>query len=549
MTSPDNILTALAQLGTCQTGATRALISLFDHERQFIIAEATPALPLVPNLRHEDQSGEDLWLCGTAIPRAHGACDYTLCNSHSTDIDDQQLPLVLVPDLQADGRFMLQTYSRPDSPAKFYAAVPIQTYRGINIGVFCVLSPEIIAWDERKTNVMRNLSHTIMERLEATRFRTTNRRSERMNRGLGSFVEGRATVTGWQFGSNAVAHNDKTSLEGALNERQQILQHKEDDLSISAECQQSDTDGFFPFPKTVTAVDMCALSGASTRRVSLDTGNDNSQGPSIHGIFSRAANIIRESIEVEGCLFLDAAVGSFRPAEKSTRGNSMDRKDSLWDGFDSSDGEERCSSHDETSQRTCQVLGFSTTDFSSVDGAHSPMCHGAMEEKFLRGLLRQYPKGRIFNFDGHGKLQSSYSSEGASSEGSQPSMSPCEFSHMAPSHSAFGEGDASLGVNHHGKQPKMASEGTQLLQAFPAARSVAFVPVWDSRKDRWCGGGFIYTNSVRAFTTEGELSYLRAFGMLAMAETLRCETLLSEKANTDALSSLSHEIRSPLRTY
>lgn len=96
----------------------------------------------------------------------------------------------------------------------------------------------------------------------------------------------------------------------------------------------------------------------------------------------------------------------------------------------------------------------------------------------------------------------------------------------------------------------MASEGNQLLQVFPAARSVAFVPLWDSRKERWCGGGFIYTlTNSRVFTTEGEVSYLRAFGMLAMAETLRCETLLSEKAKTDALSSLSHEIRSPLRAY
>ncbi|KAJ4389288.1 hypothetical protein N0V93_006753 [Gnomoniopsis smithogilvyi] len=545
-TSSDNILTALAQLATCQTGASRALISLFNHERQFIIAEATPALPLVPNVQHENQSGEELWLCGTAIPRAQSACNYTLCHSQSTGTDETKLPLVLVPDLQADGRFRLRPYSRPGSPAKFYAAVPIRSRRGINIGVLCVLDPGNIEWDDRKTNVMRNLSRTIMERLEATSFKAANRRSERMNRGLGSFVEGRATVTGWQFGPRSAAYNDDIKAEGTLNVRQQILHQKEEDASISAEFTHGGNDGSFPFPKTTTSVDNPAPTN-SARRLSLDA-TSSAEEPTIHGIFSRAANIIRESIEVEGCLFLDAAVGSFRPAENNARGFGTDKRDSRCTGSDSSDGEERYSSHDETVQRKCKVLGFSTTDMSSVDGARNPLRHGAMQEKFLRGLLRQYPKGHIFNFDGQGELQSSDSSEGASSESSLPLMSPNEdaaWARLPQILPAFSQGDATSGPRL--RLPKTASEGNQLLQVFPGARSVAFVPVWDSRKERWCAGGFIYTlTNSRVFTTEGELSFLRAFGMLAMAETLRCETLLSEKAKTDALGSLSHEIRSPL---
>lgn len=549
VTSSDNILTALAQLSTCQTGASRALISLFNHEHQFIIAEATPDLPLVPNLKHEHQNGEDLWLCGTAIPRSKSACNHTLCHSHSTSSDDTKLPLVLVPDLQADGRFTLQPYGRPGSPAKFYAAVPIRSRRGINIGVLCVLNSVGIEWDDRKTNVMRNLSRTIMERLEATSFKTANRRSERMNRGLGSFVEGRATVTGWQFGPHTAAYNDNAKPEGTLNARQQILHQKQETASSSTEFLHGGNAGSFPFPQTTTAADDSPPT-KSAKRLTLDD-TSSSQESTIHNIFSRAANIIRESIEVEGCLFLDAAVGSFRPAENSARGNSTDKKDSRWSGSDSSDGEERYSSHDETSQRKCKVLGFSTTDLSSVDGARSSLRHGAMQEKFLRGLLRQYPKGHIFNFDGQGELQSSDSSEGASSESSPPFLSPNEYPDreiLSPTFPPFSQGDANLG--NRARLPKTASEGNQLLQVFPAARSVAFVPVWDSRKERWCAGGFIYTlTSSRVFTTEGELSFLRAFGTLAMAETLRCETLLSEKAKTDALSSLSHEIRSPLRAY
>lgn len=88
------------------------------------------------------------------------------------------------------------------------------------------------------------------------------------------------------------------------------------------------------------------------------------------------------------------------------------------------------------------------------------------------------------------------------------------------------------------------------MKIFPGARSVAFVPVWDPRRNRWFAGGFIYTNApTRVFLTESELSYLRAFGMLAMAETAKHEIVLDEKAKSDALSSLSHELRSPLHGF
>lgn len=518
---------------------------MFDPDRQHIIAEATPNLPLAPRLKHKDQNGENLWLCGTAIPRARGACSYALSYNSLTSLHDTKLPLVIVDDLQADGRFEYEPYCRPGCPAKFYAAVPIRSRRGINIGVLCVLSPHDIEWNDRKTEVMRNLSRTIMERLEATRAKAANRRSERMNRGLGSFVEGRATLTGWRFGPNAAAYKSNAKFEGALNTNQQLLHQQEDSPATS-----TGIGGTFPFPLMVPGPvdDSTAETFSAGRRNSLDTTTTSEL--TVDDTFSKAANIIRESIEVEGCLFLDAAVGSFRPAENS-------RRDSHSEVSGSSDGETRDSPHDDAFQSTCNVLGFSTTDVSSIDGGKNSVRHGAMQEKFLLGLLRRYPKGHIFNFDNEGELQSSDSSEGPSSEGTPTTRSPSNAPNQgmglvlptSRTTSVTSAGGLTPGGRHRDRLAGTGSEGSQLLQVFPGARSVAFVPVWDSRKERWCAGGFIYTHTpTRVFTTEGELSYMRAFGMLAMAETLRCETLLSEKAKTDALSSLSHEIRSPLRT-
>lgn len=554
VTSSDTILTALAQLGTCQTGTARALISLFDHKSQFIIAEATPNLPLVPSLDHNGRDGEDLWLCGTAIPRAHGACGYTLSYRDRKNPNDSKLPLVLVDDLQADERFKSLPYCRPGCPAKFYAAVPIRTRRGINIGTFCVFSPQPVEWDYRKADVMRNLSRTIMERLEATKSKTLNRRAERMNRGLGSFVEGRATVTGWQLGPNTAAFKDNIKYEGALNAKQQLLHQQEETLATSRIGQLGEETFPFPVMVPVSVEGHPGLTGhpdRTDRRLSISS---TIKEPTIHDVFSKAANIVRESLEIEGCLFLDAAVGSFSPPGNDAPENSKSRRDSRSEASEGSDGEARYSSCDgaQGSQTSCQVLGFSTTDVSSIDGGLNSARHGAMQEKFLLGLLRRYPKGRIFSFDDEGELQSSDSSEGASSGGSQPATSPTTAPNQAAAFDALSPmSNASVptpGGKHRVRPAGMGNEGTQLLQVFPGARSVAFVPVWDSRKERWCAGGFIYTHTpTRVFTTEGELSYMRAFGMLAMAETLWCETRLSEKAKTDALSSLSHEIRSPLR--
>ncbi len=51
---------------------------------------------------------------------------------------------------------------------------------------------------------------------------------------------------------------------------------------------------------------------------------------------------------------------------------------------------------------------------------------------------------------------------------------------------------------------------------------------------------------MRVFTSEQELSYLAAFSNSAMAEVARLDTKLADAAKADFISSISHELRSPL---
>ncbi|KAK4235239.1 hypothetical protein C8A03DRAFT_36904 [Achaetomium macrosporum] len=103
-----------------------------------IVAEAVRATRL--NLS-EDQL-DQLWLCGTAVPRATSICEHVLAGLASSltipgnDTGDapSDLPVSVVLNLDEDARFC----DVQDTAKRFYIGVPIRSPAGINIGVYCV---------------------------------------------------------------------------------------------------------------------------------------------------------------------------------------------------------------------------------------------------------------------------------------------------------------------------------------------------------------------------------------------------------------------------
>ncbi|KAI1013726.1 hypothetical protein LB503_010654 [Fusarium chuoi] len=184
--SPDSVLTGLAQLATCQTKTERSF---------YIVAEATPSTSLLNNSSLHN-SDEDLLLCGTYIARADGACHYAL-RAMEEIVDassSQELPVIVVQDLAADPRF--------------YAAVPIRSPRGINIGVLCVMNPTPGGnWTDKHSNVMRGLSQTIMDHLEGNRIKHSLKRSTAMSLGLQRFTERGNRISAQTFLQAKPQHN------------------------------------------------------------------------------------------------------------------------------------------------------------------------------------------------------------------------------------------------------------------------------------------------------------------------------------------------------
>ncbi|KAI1069269.1 hypothetical protein LB507_008662 [Fusarium sp. FIESC RH6] len=526
LSSISTILTALTQLGIYHVGAERAFVSLFDSEYQYFIAEATSGTYLrssVPN--HE--YNEPFRLCGTAARRSNDACDYTILNKSAGDQDDAVLPVTVVPNLEEDDRF--PAYAIPmlgPSHATSYAAVPIRTKRGINIGVYHVVNTSARTWTDVNSDRLRDISSAISEHLETESLKAINRRNARMNRGIGSFIEGGSTLTGWRHESNTTAFEDTlASIEGNLNSKQQGLES--DMESVTSDGPPLEDDEL----------------SRQTRRPSTPTTlaertkDTMSENRSLANVFSRAANIIRESVEVEGCLFLDATMASYRAQKASTAGG---KPGSAGHSSSTSSDDSPYSQEDGKVDRACDIKGYSTSRTSSIDHAQGPGGSVALSEKFMKKMLNQYPRGKVFMFNADGELQTSDSS----------SDEVFSWSPSADRGRPVGQ-ETRLSSSPHTKlQRKPLSrqrEGRIISAAFPGARSVAFFPVWDPIKERWSASGLIYTNTpTRTFTVQGELSYLRGFGTLAAVEIARLEALQSAKIKSDALGSLSHELRSPL---
>ncbi|KAH8892447.1 hypothetical protein GQ53DRAFT_822666 [Thozetella sp. PMI_491] len=580
----DTALAAFAQLGALRLQATRALISLFDHKHQHIIAEATCSSRINGTKEGQDGDKSTLSLSGMAIPRGSGICERVLVEEApprqpDTPTDRPQLSELRVStvlDLRKESRLNDSPYPGTNDPdLRFYAGVPIRSRRGINIGVYSVFGSEARhALDSESISFLQDMSETIMRYLEMVAAATGHQRNVRMVRGLGSLVEGKGSMSEWWLGDNSASFADAAGGEGALNTRQQNIQRDEErsHLAPNPPPTLASRHSTIPSPEVDIALDnaepvaqqptMSANSGSSKtvgRATNSGAGagsvfsapSKNSSGSvagttsgsvtnppedesivAMRALLSRGANIVRESIECEGVLFLDAAIGSYGgmigQSDPESTGSSESRESPT---SSNEEGRKKDLAGDK-SDVLCKILGYSTSEFSSIDGDPASLAHLSVPEKFLRRLLRMYPDGRVFNFDAQGAAES----EGESSE---------DFAIMLPRDAAE-EGHV-LASKSRQKRPLKPSDSHVLTDTFAGARSIAFIPLWDSQRDRWFAGGFVWTRTpTRVFTTKGELSYLKAFGMTVMAEVARIHALRSTKAKADVLGSVSHELRSPL---
>lgn len=462
--------------------------------------------------------------------------------------------MLVVPDLTQEECFSDALCRQIWPEARFYAGVPIRSKKGVQFGVYHVYddSPRGESeFSDADRQFLRDMANIVWHHIESRAAIDSIHRGERMVRGLGSFVEGRSTLSS----STGQFQDAPGQEEGSLNQRQQGLQQNRD--TIEDPTPEHERQHFFG---TRSPDRRSAVLGTSSPTAVSRPGSPSStveapaQNVAVNAVphrpvsvtmpdphlvqlrqtFSRAANILRESIEVQGALFLDASVGAFGGLVEDRK--SRDSTDSNgWTASSSNEDLPKRTSSTGEAMAYCDVFGYSTTGASSIDGAASFSKHTLVPERLLKSLLRRYPAGKIFSYDTDGSLLS-----GGSESDEAKRRSPPRQKSSTPS-----DAKGKRRVN----RPFSSVEGQAqaITTLFPGARSVAVFPLWDQIKERWFAGGFVWTaSSNRLFSTEGELSYLRAYATTVMGEVHRLNALNSDKVKGDFLSSLSHELRSPL---
>jgi signal transduction histidine kinase len=268
--------------------------------------------------------------------------------------------------------------------------------------------------------------------------------------------------------------------------------------------------------------------------------------------FSRASNLIREGMEVEGAVFFGASV--VLSQYRNTSDNNLRELNSALSESGSSRDDEDCAevrpgppSHaihsayppladahhlggvvhttDEPARPESNILGFSTLKHSSLNGHNKEDTDAflVIDQNLLTSLVKHYPAGKLFVFDYQGPI--SYQRKTAVS----PKIFTVSMKHKRDRHKA-----------------RKRAEVISLLAAFPKANHIFFVPLYDSISKCFIGSFTWSTSATRVFSTENDLSYLIAFGHSVMTEVSRLNSLSGDRAKDQFINNVSHELRSPL---
>lgn len=519
--SDDKALTAFAQLGALRLNARRCLISFFDRRNCYILAEATRSVSLQSG--HPEFDGDDLcW--GTAVfPKHKSICFYTVNLPHTVIThpfnDDHDIPSLIVNDLTLDDRF--KNYFSVTGPpySRFYAGVPIRSPSGHSIGTYCVLDDKPRdGLTPAELSFLQEIAITVMRHLEMTRAMDDHRRGGVMVRSLGSFAEGKSSLDDWwhdpwddEPAGSAVESfpltrqrrptlTEATLPKPAFQESSRFKQEGSVESGTSSVRSQPSVP---PASTSITPASEASV-GAMAKNVDKTTEEPQNTGhsPEIKATFQRAANMIRGATEADGTVFFDAKVSTF--------GGLVD--------------DEFLSDTEPSQDKPCAVLSSTTTNITS-----SPQY--AMYEGVLRHLLRTHPHGQIFNFD----------------EDQAPIVRDNQIEDLTSPAPVLEKLSLASTTPRRPESSRSQDDENLLKDAFPNARSLVLYPLWDAHRDRWYAGAIIWSSDpMRVFTSEQELSYLAAFSNSIMAEVARLDVKLADAAKGDFISSISHELRSPL---
>ncbi|KAK3708961.1 hypothetical protein LTR37_011125 [Vermiconidia calcicola] len=472
---------------------------------------------------------------------------------------------------------------------RFYAAIPLRGALGTVLGSLTIVddAPRY-GLSVAELALMEDVADTITEHLNATVVRLQRQRSERLIQSLGLFNTGKSSLRRWwlkqqdtrvatagrhkpqkmtlrqrrvaaneEFGLRECSSTDQESSAASESgpEKHDELASDSDDLdpvTVTPATFENADAGLARDQAHVAARDFDVRRKTATRQRASPTHSTSSSSPAhskpepytskdhlasnaefdlakaTRHTYARASNLMREALGADGVVFVNGSTvppqkkrsifsTPTRPASIHNNSNSSEQSTHLGESSDT----DTSGGSSTATARSCVVDAFSTINQASVR-ARDKSYHFDVSEDFLARLIRRYSHGHIFNFSPDGAC---YSSSGEDS--------------VASGSNSDGR------TKHRGLGTR--KDARRLGEIMAGARSIAFYPIWDELHGRWCSAIFVWSTSpLRHFDNVEDITYLASWSHSILAELGRLETIAADKAKGSFISSVSHELRSPL---
>ncbi|RAK74650.1 hybrid sensor histidine kinase/response regulator [Aspergillus fijiensis CBS 313.89] len=506
--SPNLVLTALAQLAAVKVGVQRAIISLIDRETLYVVAEASRSLNLGDNTLYEDD-GDGLWMGCSRGPVAGTLCEKTITLSPTTA---DKYPFFVVKDLQQHPNFC-QIPCVSGSPFfRYYAGTPLMTSSGINIGSLYVIDPRpnlsLTAAHKESLGV---IATGVMEYLETSRQSLESARLMKVLSGLNSFVQDQGKE---ESPASAIPRSASPSdLDRSRTPSPRPVSPLEIDPKLTSRSTKSPVKNISPtqnnnFSSSDSVPSSPTKQQAPSNRPAIKS-HASSSGKR-HEAFQRAADLMRESLTLGD----DGGVAIF----------------AVKDRFDGDEDEGLLEDTTTGSRSAATTWAISTRNAHDESWGNESNATSAKQisRHFLRRMMQRFGKGALWYFHRDGTAFSS-DEETSSQTSNQPAF-------QLPS------------LLHPRDRDTLNGRDLDLLQTyFPNATRIIFAPLWDASNSRWFGGCFCWSSvETRIFSPHVELGGVLGFCSSLMTEDSRIRSQEADKKKGDFISSISHELRSPL---
>ncbi|CAG8119857.1 unnamed protein product [Penicillium salamii] len=557
----DITLTALAQLGVLRFNANRSFVSIIDGDTQHIIAEATGSISLRNKDRHAPGNG--IYLGARSLDLTWGVCPHTIrlfTGREPNDIESGNVTAnksrYIIRDFTKEDCFKDRPYVKEWPHMRFYAEVPLFSASGYVLGSYCIVDDK--PWTEFGDDHVRDLQEVadaIGHHLENVRMGEIHLRTERLVKGLTNFAKEHANFNPTEVSNGGRIELSANAAHVVRSEESEThvptpavvttLPSNDSDTSSSEKSSMSTATGeeFGSIPQVQQSItDPSSLYSISDPTASspreektlgdaMNPGDMGTQGiekdlsqltiaesipvhERLAAIYSRASVLLRESMDLDGVALLDACPTNFafvpdNAEEWELLPKIMGARFPIAP-LPSPLGLPQVVSHEFNHPSDILSCAFKPTVDYGVSNPAPKIPKG-----LLHRLLRACPQGQVIVFDDI--TEEDYWTYGCTNP-SKPISDPVSL-------------------------PVLSK---QLSQHIPDAKSAIFLPLWDWNKSRWLSGVLAWTkSSFRALGLE-ELHYFNVFGDSIISEVARIHWASDERSKFDFISSVSHELRSPL---